>query len=61
MKEPRYEYHFTQPYYRDWSQLYYSPGKVGRRPYLQSGMGKLLLERNLVTVTVTFRQGTSQL
>lgn len=22
MKEPRYEYHFTQPYYRDWSSNY---------------------------------------
>jgi large subunit ribosomal protein L38 len=22
MKEPRYEYHFIQPYYRDWSSLY---------------------------------------
>ena len=28
MKEPRYEYHFTQPYYRDWSSLYKGAGKV---------------------------------
>ena len=28
MKEPRYEYHFTQPYYRDWSSLYKGAGRV---------------------------------
>ena len=28
MKEPRYEYHFTQPYYRDWSSAWKGAGTV---------------------------------